>query len=255
MQGADALFAIAEISIGLAGSTGIVAALYARSSWHPLDQWRTISLLIISFGTLGLALLPFGLYSLGLDDSALWRATSAIAVTIAIPSSLVFVRLRPLLASTPHYAVIGPTLIPLFRPIGRKTLPTHQYIDLHRLPDRRGTLPVFAFEGRISRSQRHVKWLVVPWKESFRDIIDIEPCEPRSLVRGRFAPAHYAAEIDTRSMRTKALSYPVSNKHDRLDFESCLLPDLANDRFRCRLVCLERTPRKFPSEEITSYRE
>ncbi len=107
MQGADALFVVAEVSIGLAGFSGIVAALYARSSWHPLDKWRTVSLLMISFVTLGLALLTFGLYSLGIDGSTLWRAASAVAVAISIPSGVIGLRLQPPVTSIPNFSVLG----------------------------------------------------------------------------------------------------------------------------------------------------
>jgi hypothetical protein len=41
VQGADSLFVLAEISIGLAGFTGITAALYARGTWHPHDTRGT----------------------------------------------------------------------------------------------------------------------------------------------------------------------------------------------------------------------
>lgn len=108
MQGADALFVIAEISIALAGFTGVLAALYARGSWHPLDKWRTISLLLAGFVALGIALLPFGLYSLGLDGSALWRTSSAVFVGAGIAATVVVVRYQPPRASIPQFSLTAP---------------------------------------------------------------------------------------------------------------------------------------------------
>ncbi len=77
MHGSDALTAIAEISLGLAGFTGIVMALYSRSdSWSEFDAVRSLYLLLIGFGTLILSLLPFALHFFGLPESIIWRSCS-----------------------------------------------------------------------------------------------------------------------------------------------------------------------------------
>ncbi len=108
MQGADSLFVLAEISIGLAGFTGITAALYARGTWHPHDTWRAVSLLVMSFGALGFALIPYGLLSIGVPDAALWRILSAAFVVYTVIGAVAAVRFHPPDASSvPSYRVIG----------------------------------------------------------------------------------------------------------------------------------------------------
>ena len=95
MQEADALYIMAEISIGLAGFSGVVAALHGRDDWHPLDVWRVVNLLLVSFGTLVLALVPVALHSFGITGSPLWRISSGIAVAYAVVCVFVVVRYRP----------------------------------------------------------------------------------------------------------------------------------------------------------------
>ena len=108
MQGADSLFVLAEVSIGLAGFTGITAALYARGTWHPHDRWRAVSLLVMSFGALAFALIPYGLLSIGVPDPAVWRISSAAFVVYTVIGGLAAVRFHPPGASSvSSYRVIG----------------------------------------------------------------------------------------------------------------------------------------------------
>ena len=52
MNATDALTAVAEISLGLAGFTGIIMALYSRAeSWSQLDAIRATDLAAIDFDT------------------------------------------------------------------------------------------------------------------------------------------------------------------------------------------------------------
>ena len=95
MQEASALFIVAEVSIGLAGFSGVVAALHGRDDWHPLDVWRVVNLLLISFGTLVLALVPVALHSFGISGSPLWRISSGIGVASGIVIAVVSERYRP----------------------------------------------------------------------------------------------------------------------------------------------------------------
>lgn len=77
MDGSDALLAVAEVSVGLAGFTGIVMALYNRSdSWSEFDAVRALVLLITGFGALILSLVPLGLHFSGLSETAIWRVGS-----------------------------------------------------------------------------------------------------------------------------------------------------------------------------------
>jgi hypothetical protein len=97
----------AEISIGLAGFTGIMAALYARDTWHPFDRFRTVSLLIISFGALAFALAPHGLHLLGVPDETLWRICSGAFVAFAFVTAIAVMRLQPPgYSSVPFYPLV-----------------------------------------------------------------------------------------------------------------------------------------------------
>jgi hypothetical protein len=78
-QEANALYILAEMSIGLAGSTGVVAALHGRDDWYPLDVWRVVNRLLVGFRTLVLALVPVALRSFGITGSPPWRISSRVS--------------------------------------------------------------------------------------------------------------------------------------------------------------------------------
>ena len=108
MQDADSRFVLAEIAIGLAGFTGITGALYARDTWHPFDRFRTVSLLIISFGALAFALAPHGLQLLGVPDERLWRICSGAVVAFSVIAAFVVMRDQPTdYPSVPYYRTIS----------------------------------------------------------------------------------------------------------------------------------------------------
>ncbi len=93
MNGTDALTAVAEISLGLAGFTGIIMALYSRAeSWSQLDAIRALFLLIAGFGALLLSLLPFALHFLGLAEPTIWRASSVAMLILAFGYIIVWRR-------------------------------------------------------------------------------------------------------------------------------------------------------------------
>ncbi len=121
MEEANALFVVAEVSIALAGFTGVIAALRVREDWHPLDIWRVVALLLIGFGTLILALVPVALHSLGLSGSALWRASSGLSLAYMLIAYLIVARYQPDRASIPHHRKTAP----LFFAIAVVTLATH----------------------------------------------------------------------------------------------------------------------------------
>jgi hypothetical protein len=108
MQGSDALVVIAEISLGLAGFSGIVLVL-ARRAPSPWDSWRTLSLLGASFGALLLSLIPFGLHFSGVPAPALWRLSSGAMVLYYLafiaPSFVLLLRLEK--SQLPYYWIVG----------------------------------------------------------------------------------------------------------------------------------------------------
>lgn len=74
----DSLQTIAEISIGLAGFSGLVVAL--RKDPGPFDdiqKYRLRILFSLSFGAMFLALLPDTLVNFGVPDERVWFASSA----------------------------------------------------------------------------------------------------------------------------------------------------------------------------------
>lgn len=68
----DALMSIAEIAIGLAGFSGLVAAFGQRQghTWREDQKARIVFLVILSFGMITCALLPFAIS--GISNSPAW---------------------------------------------------------------------------------------------------------------------------------------------------------------------------------------
>ena len=70
----DSLFSIAEISIGLAGFSGLVAAFVQHSgqSWRADQKTRIVLLIVLSFGTIVAALAPYALSGLSSAPALVW---------------------------------------------------------------------------------------------------------------------------------------------------------------------------------------
>jgi hypothetical protein len=81
----EALLAIAQIALGLAGFGGIFVAVGGRQeSRTPADAYRLVLLQSTALSTLVLALLPVAFAGLGASDDTVWRLSSALlAVLIA----------------------------------------------------------------------------------------------------------------------------------------------------------------------------
>ncbi len=95
MEEANALFVVAEVSVGLAGFTGVVAAFQGRGGWHPFDILRVVSLLWISFSALFVALLPIGLHAAGISESSVWRISSGLGIAFVAVGYIVTTRYTP----------------------------------------------------------------------------------------------------------------------------------------------------------------
>jgi hypothetical protein len=80
--GSDELLTIAEISVGIAGFSGVVAAFLQREQLHRLDQARFVNLFVVAFATLFLAFVPLTFSHAGLSGMALWRWSSAAMVAV-----------------------------------------------------------------------------------------------------------------------------------------------------------------------------
>jgi hypothetical protein len=78
--GRDELLTVAEISIGIAGFSGVVAAFLQREQLHQLDQARFINLFVVAFSALFLTFVPISFSYAGFSGMALWRWSSAAMI-------------------------------------------------------------------------------------------------------------------------------------------------------------------------------
>jgi len=88
MSPEDALLSIAEIAIGLAGFSGLVAAFGQRPghSWKGHQKTRIVFLVILSFGMIMAAILPFALSGFTDSPAVIWGvpmvAYSGLSLTL-----------------------------------------------------------------------------------------------------------------------------------------------------------------------------
>ena len=82
MAGADALLTVAEMAIGLAGFSAVVAAFTTRGQLTPQDRSRFLWLFTTAFAAALLAFVPIVLSEASLEGAHLWRASSSIMVVI-----------------------------------------------------------------------------------------------------------------------------------------------------------------------------
>jgi hypothetical protein len=91
----DVLVTTAEVAIGLAGFSGIVAAVIgSRASvrWSPIQKLRLTELLRTSFGAVVFSLFPLILLSAGVSNSTSWLVASltwlgyiGVAIALQVP--------------------------------------------------------------------------------------------------------------------------------------------------------------------------
>ena len=97
MAGSDALAIIAEVSLGLAGFTGVVVVL-GRVERDAFLRLRLSFLLSVSFGAMLLALLPFALSELSLSTHQVWLIATLLlspcGVAIALAHTPAMLRNR-----------------------------------------------------------------------------------------------------------------------------------------------------------------
>jgi hypothetical protein len=70
----DTLFSIAEISIGLAGFSGLVAAFVQQEgqSWKPDQKARIVLLIVLSFGMVVCSMAPYALSGISAAPAIVW---------------------------------------------------------------------------------------------------------------------------------------------------------------------------------------
>lgn len=82
MEGSDVLLTLAEIAIGLAGFSGIVAAFSRTRSFPPEDRVRFLMLIGGTFSVVILAFVPFLMLYAGQTEPQIWRWSSAVFVIL-----------------------------------------------------------------------------------------------------------------------------------------------------------------------------
>ncbi len=94
MEGQSALEIVAEVSVALAGFTGVVAAFGSRGGrgWTALDVLRFKMMLGTSLGALLFSLLPMALHHLGLTESTTWATSSALLLLFLVGNAVRDVR-------------------------------------------------------------------------------------------------------------------------------------------------------------------
>ena len=80
MQAESALGIIAEVSVALAGFTGVVAVFGSReqSAWNPVEVMRFRTMLISSLAALLFSIIPICLYHLGISETQVWSTSSTL---------------------------------------------------------------------------------------------------------------------------------------------------------------------------------
>ena len=91
----DALFSIAEISIGLAGFSGLVAAFvqHEGQTWRADQKARIVLLIVLSFGVIAAALAPYALSGISTSPRLVWGAPMVAFSTLCISLLIYWIRL------------------------------------------------------------------------------------------------------------------------------------------------------------------
>jgi hypothetical protein len=76
----DELLTIAELAIGIAGFSGVIAAFLQRGGLHPFDRFRFVNLFATAFIALVLAFVPLLLEDIVPSANELWRISSGIMI-------------------------------------------------------------------------------------------------------------------------------------------------------------------------------
>ena len=91
MEGVDALLTIAEMAIGLAGFSAVVAAFTIRGELTQTDRSRFLLLFTTAFVAALLAFVPVVLKEAGLAGAALWRTSSGTMVVVWLGFTVPFI--------------------------------------------------------------------------------------------------------------------------------------------------------------------
>jgi hypothetical protein len=98
----EALLAIAQIALGLAGFGGVFVAVGGRAATRgPADTYRLVMLQSTALSTLVLSLLPIAIEGLGASEDTAWRVSSVLLMVLFLGVVIAVWRIR-----RPHEAEI-----------------------------------------------------------------------------------------------------------------------------------------------------
>ncbi len=96
MEAREELLNIAEIAVGIAGFSGVIAAFLQRGGLHQVDRVRFINLFSTAFSTLLLAYVPIVLSHLVDDPEQVWSLSSGVMIVAwLVASTLSFLLVFP----------------------------------------------------------------------------------------------------------------------------------------------------------------
>lgn len=78
MEGKDELLTIAEIAVGIAGFSGVIAVFMEHGNLSLADRLRFLAVFATAFSALLLSFVPIALQYLDLSAQAVWRSSSLI---------------------------------------------------------------------------------------------------------------------------------------------------------------------------------
>ena len=90
MEGASILQTMAEVSVALAGFTGVVAAFgQRRGHWAAIDTLRFRVMLLTSLAALVFSILPFAIHHMGAEPTTTWAISSGLLASYFVIIALV----------------------------------------------------------------------------------------------------------------------------------------------------------------------
>ena len=84
MQASDELLTIAELAIGFAGFSGVVAAFTHRTGLSETDRYLFIILFTVALLAVFASFVPFGFHYLGSAGPALWFGSSVVTLIAGV---------------------------------------------------------------------------------------------------------------------------------------------------------------------------
>ena len=95
MEATDQLALIAQLGIGFAGFVAIFLIFARRDGkFSPPDSLRVRTIILASFTSIFLALLPLLLSLTELNEATVWRASSLVYLAVVVPSTVIVGRIQ-----------------------------------------------------------------------------------------------------------------------------------------------------------------